>query len=87
MIDVKDAVKTAREYAEYLLGEVPQLELEEVELTDDERYWRVTLGFDGGPANPLQITFGNAPRLRKYKVFEVKADDGTVRSMKIRETQ
>ena len=87
MIDVKVAVKTAREYAENLLGELPNLELEEVELTEDERYWRVTFGFDGTPA-PVYAGLGDkAPRSRKYKIFNVKTDDGTVRSMKIRETQ
>jgi hypothetical protein len=89
MVDVKEAVRTAREYAADMLGDLPNLELEEVELSDDERYWIVTLGFDSKEVDPFYSrlgSIGDVPRLRKYKVFKVHTDDGKVKSMKIRET-
>ena len=49
MIDVKEAVKVAHDYTrelykDYGVGEVDPITLEEVELTDDERFWLITLG-------------------------------------------
>jgi len=53
MIDVKVAVRRARNYlmemvAEGLIDLAPEaaVSLEEVELTQDEKYWLVTLGYD-----------------------------------------
>ena len=85
MIDVKTAAKKAKEYAQEMYGgELPGLPmglpgvlLEEVERSDDGKFWYVTLGWD-------------ADRLgtkRTYKVFKIKADDGEVVSMKIRTLQ
>jgi hypothetical protein len=61
--------------------------LEEVELSEDETHWLITLGFDR--RRPVRSTFealqSMTPYERAYKTIEIRADTGEVRSMKIRE--
>jgi hypothetical protein len=89
MINVKEAVKAAHAFARdmYADAELERLQLEEVELSDDERTWHVTLGWTDpavtGTALPGLLTGPGLPRI--YKTFEVDADTGRVRSMKIRD--
>jgi hypothetical protein len=100
MIDVKEAVKVAHDYTrelykDYGVGEVDPITLEEVELTDDERFWLITLGMyrselpatTTGPVLPADTIAGRllAKREREYKIVKIHADSGKVRSMKIRE--
>ena len=98
MIDVKEAVKIATEYLKRLYepAQLHDILLEEVELSDDEKYWYVTLGFSRPVAstNPLQAlteTFLKTQSIlnqteyqREYKVFQIDTATGQVRSMKIR---
>lgn len=83
MIDVKQAAANAIKYFSGIYkGKYRDLELEEVELSEDERYWMITLGF-----SPFHQDL--ARRLaeengRKYKLFKVDAANGEVLSMKIR---
>ncbi len=100
MIDVKEAVKVAHDYTrelykDYGVGEVDPITLEEVELTDDERFWLITLGMyrselptTTGPALPADAIAGRllAKREKEYKIVKIHADSGKVRSMKIRKT-
>ena len=93
MIDVKEAVSSAtKALQDFFAGkELVGLELEEVELTEDGKSWLITLGFyvpDPNP-NPLRNilalpTEGKTKYERKYKVFEVDGDTGSVAAMKIR---
>ncbi|MBF0202651.1 MAG: hypothetical protein HQK66_15385 [Desulfamplus sp.] len=93
-MEVKNAVMAAMNAAQefYDGKELLDLSLEEVELTDDEKYWLITLGFDfpikKTPANqivnPIMTAFGK-DYIRKYKIFKVDAMNGEVKSMKIRE--
>ncbi len=72
----------------YFLSLFPQAmgcSLEEVELSDDEKYWLITLGFDA----PKKISASNVtdllnPPKTKYKVFKVDVHSGKVLAMKIR---
>jgi hypothetical protein len=90
MIDVKQAVSISTQYFLNLVGaeSVSDVLLEEVEPSDDERFWYVTLSAalpapkDG--INAIAAALGNSPRRRVYKVFKVDAGTGTVRSMKMR---
>ena len=91
MIDVKKAVEVAYDFIQRLpkVGEVNPITLEEVELTDDERYWLITLGLYRSvlPATTGPIeTFPSAltKREREYKVVKIHTDSGKVQSMKIR---
>lgn len=83
MIGVRQAVAAARQFAGALLDEekVAGVTLEEVEVSTDERYWMVTLGF---PAMAGRFGQFASPSAREYKVFRVDAKTGAVGSMKIR---
>jgi hypothetical protein len=88
MLTVKEAVDAAEKWVRnlYPASALKQLRLEEVELSSDERIWRVTLGWaePGVPENGLAAALGrNVPRV--YKRVEVDAETGTVRAMRIRE--
>jgi hypothetical protein len=80
MIDVKQAVDAASQYLATLYANDPpsNVRLEEVELSEDEKYWLVTLSF----SDTLQVFI---PPRRSYKLFKINAESGQVQSMKIRE--
>lgn len=88
MIDVKQAVKSAETYARELYDkqDLRHLRLEEVELSDDGRQWKITLGWvEPAVAKPGLMINGAVQKLpRVYKLFEVDAETGAVSSMKIR---
>ncbi len=80
MLDVKEAAQKASEYFAALYADqgVSKVQLEEVELTDDGKYWLITLSY---PMVPAIVSF---PPKRQYKVFKIDAKTGEVKSMKIR---
>ena len=83
MIDVKDATKAAIRYFSDLYGsKYSNLALEEVELSNDEQYWLITLGYD---VNELAQFFGPSKANRNYKIFKINARTGDIVSMKMRE--
>lgn len=93
MIDVKEAAKRAAEYFASLYdpNTYADLELEEVELTEDERFWLITLGYRPIPKSPLEALVPDIPKilkspsgLPKYKQFKIDAETGKVQAMMIR---
>ncbi len=93
MIDVKNAVHAAIQYCGELFGGdiLNRFQLEEVELSDDEKHWFITVGYDdrGTPQDEAatRIAHGLLPRApeRKYKVVDVDAETGKVKKVKIRQ--
>lgn len=92
MIEVREAVRLAIQEAQIFFegSQLIDLSLEEVELTDDERYWLITLGYYVQNINPAQNKFalaieGERKYIRKYKKFKIDANSGRFVSMKIRE--
>jgi len=83
MIDVKKAADISAEYLKQFFPEATKVQLEEVELTDDKKFWNITLSYEGDDLSTTSFVILN--RQRKFKVFRVEADSGTVLSMKIRE--
>lgn len=85
-IDVRAAVISAENYFDHLkrsMGSIENLRLEEVELSEDKKFWLITLGFDClSRNNRLQVVPQYA---REYKIFKINAETGEVESMKIRE--
>jgi len=81
-LSAKEAAQRAQAFLRDLLGEVSNIRLEEVELSGDERHWLITLSFIGqGVDRPHPLTFlGITPA---YKQFEVDAQTGEVRAMRI----
>jgi hypothetical protein len=91
MLTVKEAAQAAQDWARdlYPKSALKHLRLEEVELSGDERYWNITLGWVE-PAvreNPLGAALNSGARVlpRVYKTLVVDAESGAVKSMKIRE--
>jgi hypothetical protein len=90
MIGVKQAVQAAQDWVRQLYPDsaLQHLRLEEVDVSDDERFWHVTLGWVE-PAirenafTALAADVRAVPRV--YKTLEVDAQTGAVKSMKIRE--
>ena len=80
LITAKTATINAKKYFEELTG-INKMSLEEVELSEDGRYWFITLGYDD-LSEGLLLTI---VQRKKYKVFKVNADSGQVISMKIRQ--
>lgn len=90
-IDVKTAVIAANDYLQDVKDlmkiQLESLRLEEVELSEDQREWLITLGFDvpvktNSLANFMAGT--NSIHQREYKLFKVDSETGEVKSMKIR---
>ena len=82
MLDVKEAAQRASEYFAGLFADqgVSNVQLEEVELTEDGGYWLITLSY---PLIPSILPV-NIVSKRNYKVFKIDAKTGEVKSMKIR---
>ncbi|MGD0778134.1 MAG: hypothetical protein ABSC05_35570 [Candidatus Solibacter sp.] len=95
MTDVKEAVAVAITYFRALMDDegLSDILLEEVELSDDERFWTVTLSAllpaskeEPEYVNALAQALGQKPQRRRvYKVFKINAERATVQSMKIRQ--
>lgn len=80
MIDVKEAVRIAEAYFSDLYHDQPFTNVlpEETEYDADRQVWRITLGY----SQPLPWDAFGA--VRRYKIFEIDARQGDVRSMRIR---
>ncbi|MBW4611798.1 MAG: hypothetical protein KME21_00650 [Desmonostoc vinosum HA7617-LM4] len=88
MIDVKTAVNAAYEYIKSLqdiMGySLPDLRLEEVELSEDKGLWLITLGFDREKVT--RNLFNSSRQIeRVYKLFRINSETGEVEAMKIRQ--
>jgi hypothetical protein len=95
-IDARKAVAVAVDYLNEIRdlvdSKLKDIRLEELELSEEQRIWAVTLGYDV-PSQPSIFTgmLSVVPRLpgdivykRDYKIFQVSAETGEVQSMKIR---
>lgn len=70
----RDAAFKASQYYLEVTNSPVQPSIEEIELSEDERFWMLTLGYEEGP-------FGGH---KAYKVFKIDAYTGEVLSMKMR---
>jgi hypothetical protein len=98
MIDARQAVNSAYKFIHTLYGseELIDLALEEIELSSDEKYWLVTLGFTRLLSTPLEkkvvppwasvleAVQSEQQAVREYKIVQVDAETGDATSMKIR---
>lgn len=88
-INVKTAVAAANKYLQEMKDlmaiKFENLRLEEVELLENQGKWLITLGFDVPvKTSSLADLIANSTYQREYKIFEVDAVTGEVKSMKIR---
>jgi hypothetical protein len=88
MLTVTEAANAASSHLKKLFPSAEKMLLEEVELSDDDQYWLITLSFFDpsyeATMAPIQNILGN-PRL--YRIVKLNSASGEVRSVKIRERQ
>ena len=92
MIDIKLAVKKAKEYlVDFFPEKADSIRLEETELNEDGNFWKVTLSFleekdkEVMVRSPLTAIFEHqiSTDYRVYKSLKVRAKDGEVLGMTI----
>ena len=84
-VSLREAVEAARMFLMGLQGFIGGLSkdeiwLEEIELSEDKHYWRITMSFPRPVDNPLVPT----QQQRDYKLFEISTVTGEVKAMRIR---
>ena len=87
MIQITEAVESAVQYMKALYPgrQIGDVLLEEVELSDDDKVWTVTISFLLSETALMAVLKGRpTPTGRLYKEFRIRTDTGEVRSMKIR---
>jgi hypothetical protein len=91
MVDVKQAVAKAMDYLKdmYAIEQFKDVLLEEVDLSEDKKFWNVTVGFtrrqESTSGGPMATLIGQSEEFkREYKVFQIDADTGDLRSMRSR---
>jgi hypothetical protein len=82
-LDVRNAANAAAHYFETLFPKVSNFSLEETELSEDEKYWFITLGFKAERGEKDAARWFDLPKI-KYKIFKVDSRTGRVLSMKNR---
>lgn len=87
-MNVKEAVKVAKEYVLDLFAEeeINNLGLEEVEFSEGEQIWSVTVGFSRPwelPNNTILAALAK-PSDRSYKIVRIDDKAGQVKSVKNR---
>lgn len=85
MITLKEAAATAMRFVvDAFSGSEPRLE--EVEPSDDGRYWYITVSIFRGPVtSSFADALGGRSEYRDYKTVTIDAETGTVKSVKIRQ--
>lgn len=80
MIELNEAIKNARLYLESVFAaETPRnVRLEEIALSDDDKFWMVTFSFD----RPM---LGGTLWKKEYKLVKLDAESGQARAVQIRE--
>ena len=82
MINVKEATDLAKEHLLAFFPDAEQVQLEEVELSDNKAHWLITLSYEGLSSSVASSMLVGKSLL--YKIFKLDAKQGDVISMKIR---
>lgn len=82
---IQELADNALSYLKGFFPDAEKVQLEEIEKTDDNLYWYITLSYESSDipenSNPWLIT----TKSRKFKIFKIDATTGEVRAMKIRD--
>jgi hypothetical protein len=83
-MEIRDAVGVAAKYISEILSVPPaRLLLEEVELSEDERYWYITFSYPT-PRDPDDLAvYVTTPR--SFKTVKMNASNGRLEAIRIRE--
>lgn len=89
MMDAREAIKQAFHTLEHLFPEESfhNLALEEVQLSEDEKHWLVTFGFDIEESFNLPVDTNNieVAIIRKYHVLAMDAETSQFVSIRSRD--
>ena len=83
MINVKEATDKAKKHLLAFFPDAEQVQLEEVELSEDKAHWLITLSYEGVSSSVASSMLVGKSLL--YKIFKLDAKNGEVISMKIRD--
>jgi len=90
-VDVKEAVGKAMDYLKdmYRIDQFKDVLLEEVDLSEDNKFWNVTIGFtrrqESTSGGPMATLIGQSTEFkREFKIFQIDAENGALRSMRSR---
>ena len=83
MINVKEATDKAKEYLVSFFPDAENVQLEEVEMTEDKAHWFVTISYEGVSNSVASSLLVGKTVL--YKIFKIDAQEGEVISMKFRD--
>ena len=83
MINVKEATDKVKEYLVSFFPDAENVQLEEVEMTEDKAHWFVTISYEGVSNSVASSLLVGKTVL--YKIFKIDAKVGEVISMKIRD--
>jgi len=83
MINVKTAIDKAKKHLMAFFPEAENVQLEEVELTNDKTHWLITLSYEGVSASVASSLLVGKSVI--YKQFKLDAESGEVIAMKIRD--
>lgn len=90
-MDVKEAVGKAMDYLTdmYQIDQFKDVLLEEVDLSEDNKFWNVTIGFtrrqETTSGGPMATLIGQSTEFRReFKVFQIDSENGALRSMRTR---
>ena len=90
-MDVKEAVGKAMDYLKdmYRIDQFKDVLLEEVDLSEDNKFWNVTIGFtrrqESTSGGPMATLIGQSTEFkREFKIFQIDAENGALRSMRSR---
>lgn len=85
MISVKEATQKAVDYMRGFFPDSELIRLEEVEITEDKKFWFITLSLLEEESNSDPAFIFSAKKTKRYKIFKIDSEHGEVLSMKIRE--
>ena len=83
MINVKEATDKAKEYLVSFFPDAENVQLEEVEMTEDKAHWFVTISYEGVSNSVASSLLVGKTVI--CKIFKIDAQEGEVISMKIRD--
>lgn len=90
MIEVNDAIAAAHNFITDIYEKTEQtqlldLQLEEVQRSEDDKFWLITFGFvrKKNPINELQKVIGTTNE-RVYKLIKVNAESGQPLAMQMK---
>ncbi len=83
MINAKEATDKAKEYLVFFFPDAENMQLEEVEMTEDKAHWFVTVSYEGVSNSVASSLLVGKSVL--YKIFKIDTELGEVISMRIRD--